>query len=273
MTDFGGWTGKTLRVNLSTAKISTEDTIAKYKDYLGGTGVGYKVLWDEVPAKTRSFDEANKIILGAGPLTGTSAPCGGRVSITTIYPTVHPVELVASGHMGGHWGPELKYAGWDNIIIEGKSDKPVYIAVVDDMVEIRDASHLWRNGIYRHCGHMPGNGPRDTGGSHRPGRREHGPNVVCHDGVFPFRGRGRGGVRLQETQGHCGSRDRRRQDCRRQGDLEKAQQVHPLAHGSEQPACCAKHPTTLGRILFAGQPLDREERAFLGSCGSTRRNR
>ena len=148
MQSFGGWTGKTLRVNLSTGKISTEDT-ARYKDYLGGTGVGYRVLWEEVPAKTRSLDEANKIIMGGGPLTGTSAPCGGRTSITTIFPCVYPTELVGSGHMGGHWGAELKYAGWDNVIIEGKSDHPVYIAIVDGKVEIRDASHLWGNGIYR----------------------------------------------------------------------------------------------------------------------------
>jgi aldehyde:ferredoxin oxidoreductase len=148
MQSYGGWTGKTLRVNLSTGKISQEDT-ARYKDYLGGTGVGYRVLWDEVPAKTHSFDEANKIVMGGGPLTGTSAPCGGRTSITTIFPCVYPTELVGTGHMGGHWGAELKYAGWDNVIIEGKSDKPVYIAISDDRVEIRDASHLWRNGIYR----------------------------------------------------------------------------------------------------------------------------
>jgi aldehyde:ferredoxin oxidoreductase len=149
MPDYGGWTGKTLRVNLSTGKISAEDTIEKYKDYLGGTGVGYRVLWDEVPAGTGCFDEANKIILGNGPLTGTSAPCAGRTSITTIFPAVYPKELVATGHMGGHWGAELKYAGWDNVIIEGKSDKPVYIAIVDQKVEIRDAAHLWSNGIYR----------------------------------------------------------------------------------------------------------------------------
>ncbi|HHW13988.1 MAG TPA: aldehyde ferredoxin oxidoreductase, partial [Firmicutes bacterium] len=83
---YGGWTGKTLRVNLTTGKITVEDTIAKYKDYLGGTGVGYKVLWDEVPPGTKAFDEANKIVFGVGPLTGTGAPCGGRVSITTIFP-------------------------------------------------------------------------------------------------------------------------------------------------------------------------------------------
>jgi aldehyde:ferredoxin oxidoreductase len=149
MPNYGGWTGKTLRINLSTRKILTDDTIAKFKDYLGGTGIGYRVLWDEVPAGTRCFEEANKIVLAGGPLTGTSAPCCGRTSITTIFPAVYPKELVATGHMGGHWGSELKYAGWDGIIIEGKSDKPVYIVIVDENVEIRDASHLWGNGIYR----------------------------------------------------------------------------------------------------------------------------
>jgi aldehyde:ferredoxin oxidoreductase len=146
---FGGWTGKTLRVNLSSGRIGAEDTIASYKDCLGGTGMGYKVLWDEVPEKTGSYDEANKVVLAGGPLTGTGAPCGGRTSITTIFPTVFPTELVASGHMGGNWGAELKYAGWDAVIVEGRSERPVYIAIEDERVEIRDASHLWGNGIYR----------------------------------------------------------------------------------------------------------------------------
>src|SRR5512142_667193 len=119
MANFGGWTGKTLRVNLSTGKIAAEDTIAKYKDYLGGTGVGYKVLWDEVPAGTKAFDEANKVVFGVGPLTGSGAPCAGRISITGIFPTSYPWELVGTGHMGGDWGAELKFAGWDNVIVEG----------------------------------------------------------------------------------------------------------------------------------------------------------
>ena len=146
---YGGWTGKTLRVNLTTRKVTTEDTIERYKDYMGGSGVAYKVLWDEVPAGTKCFDEANKIIVGGGPLTGTSAPTSGRCSITTIFPPSYPHETVATGHMGGMLGAELKYAGWDNLIIEGKSDKPVYLSIVDDEVEFRDASHLWGGGIYR----------------------------------------------------------------------------------------------------------------------------
>jgi aldehyde:ferredoxin oxidoreductase len=149
MPTYGGWTGKTLRVNLTSGKISTEDTIARFKDVLGGTGIGYRVLWDEVPAGTGSFDQTNKIIVAVGPLTGTGTPCGGRTSVTTIFPTVVPTELVATGHMGGYFGAELKYAGWDAVIVEGVAPRPVYVAIIDSQVEIRDASHLWGDGIYR----------------------------------------------------------------------------------------------------------------------------
>lgn len=144
---YGGWTGKILRIDLSTGAITTEDT-SIYKDYLGGTGLGYKVLWDEVPAGTKASDPANRVIFGVGPLTGTGAPCSGRVSITSLWPA-HADELPGSGHMGGHWGPELKYAGWDSIIVQGKASKPVWIKIVDDKVTIEDAARLWGNGIYR----------------------------------------------------------------------------------------------------------------------------
>jgi aldehyde:ferredoxin oxidoreductase len=149
MASLAGWVGKTLRVNLSTGKISSEPTVERFKDYIGGAGVGFKVLWDEVPAKTGAFDEANKIVLGTGPLTGTSAPTGGRGTATFISPMSYPWELVVNAHFGGYWAPELKYAGWDNIIVEGKADKPVYIAIVDDKVEIRDARHIWGSGTAR----------------------------------------------------------------------------------------------------------------------------
>ncbi|NLY56590.1 MAG: aldehyde ferredoxin oxidoreductase [Firmicutes bacterium] len=149
MAKIGGWTGKTLRVNLTTGKITAEDTLAKYKDYLGGTGIGYKVIWDEVPVGTRAFDEANKIIFGVGPLAGTGAPCNGRTAITSIWPVTDPDIYVATGHMGGHFASELKFAGWDSIIIEGKAPHPVWLCIEDDKVELRDARRLWGNGVYR----------------------------------------------------------------------------------------------------------------------------
>jgi aldehyde:ferredoxin oxidoreductase len=145
----GGWAGKVLRVDLSTGRISTEDTVEKYKDYLGGTGIGYKVIWDEVSPGTKPFDPANKLIFGVGPLAGTGAPCNGRTAITTLWPTCWPNPLVASGHMGGHFAAELKYAGYDAIIIEGKADRPVWLSIIDGKVEIKDARLLWGQGIRR----------------------------------------------------------------------------------------------------------------------------
>ncbi len=147
MAALGGWTGKTLRVNLTTGAITTEDTIAKYKDYLGGTGLAYKVLWDEVPPGTTADSPDNRIIFGVGPLTGSGSPCTGRVSITTLWPNQVP-ELPGTGHMGGHWGPELKYAGYDSLIIQGKAASPVWIKIVDDKVTIEDASTMWGKGIF-----------------------------------------------------------------------------------------------------------------------------
>lgn len=139
-----GWTGKLLRVNLSTGKIVTEDTM-KYKDLVGGAGIGYKVLFDEVPQGTHPHDEANKIFIGAGPLTGTGAPCSGRTNIVSLLPS-NPYYAVSDSHMGGNFGPYMKFSGWDGIIVEGKSDKPVWLKVVDDKVSIEDASHLWGKG-------------------------------------------------------------------------------------------------------------------------------
>jgi aldehyde:ferredoxin oxidoreductase len=148
MPDYGGWAGKVLRVNLSTWKISSEDTTAKYKDFLGGSGLGYKVLWDEVPPGTKAWDPDNRLIFGVGPLTATGAPLSSRVTITSLGP-LNYMELPTSGHMGGHWGAELKFAGWDGIILEGKAPQPVWLDIRDDKVAIRDARRLWGNGIFR----------------------------------------------------------------------------------------------------------------------------
>ncbi|MDQ1238445.1 MAG: hypothetical protein QG577_630 [Thermodesulfobacteriota bacterium] len=145
----GGWAGKVLRVDLSTGRIFTEDTIEKYRDFLGGTGIGYRVIWDEVPAGTKAFEPSNRIVFGVGPLAGTGAPCNGRTAVTTLWPTCWPKQLVASGHMGGHFAAELKYAGFDAIIIEGAADRPVWLQVTDGKAEIKDASRLWGQGIRR----------------------------------------------------------------------------------------------------------------------------
>ena len=148
MPTYGGWTGKTLRVNLTTRTSTVENTLDKYGEFWGGAAMGYKVLWDETTADTKPLDVGNKIIFGWGPLTGTGAPCGGRTAITALSPQ-HPFGAVATGHMGGHFSAEAKYAGWDGIIVEGKASNPVYISIIDDKVEVVDADQLWGNGLYR----------------------------------------------------------------------------------------------------------------------------
>lgn len=142
----GGWAGKILRVNLSTGNITKINT-ENYKRYIGGTGIGYKVMWDEVPAGTKAFDEANKIIFGVGPLTGTGALCSGRTNITSLLPS-NPYNAVSDSHFGGHFAVEMKYAGYDAIIIEGKASRPVWLKIVDDKVTIEDAGLFWGKGTF-----------------------------------------------------------------------------------------------------------------------------
>ncbi|AFL99625.1 MULTISPECIES: aldehyde ferredoxin oxidoreductase [Desulfitobacterium] len=141
-----GWAGKILRVNFTTGNINTEDT-SKYKDYVGGMGIGYKVIYDEVPLETHAHDEASKIVMATGPLTATGVPCSGRMNITCLSSWSKGFSIV-DGHMGGHFAHALKYAGYDAIIFEGKSAKPVYLKIDDDKVSIEDASHLWGKGTF-----------------------------------------------------------------------------------------------------------------------------
>ena len=148
MPTYGGWTGKTLRVNLTDRTSSVEDTLDKYKEFWGGTGMAYKVLWDETKHVTDPLSPDSPIIFGWGPLTGTGAPCGGRTCITALGPQTIQ-GAVTTGHMGGHFSAEAKYAGWDGIIVTGKASGPVYIAITDDKVKIVDCPDLWGNGIYR----------------------------------------------------------------------------------------------------------------------------
>ena len=142
----GGWAGTILRVDLSTGQITREST-EKYTYFIGGMGIGYKVMWDEVPAGTHPFDEQNRIIFGVGPLTGTGAMCSGRTNITSLLAS-NPFHGVTDSHMGGHFAVEMKYAGYDAIIIQGKSDKPVWLKIADQDVTLEDASLLWGHGTF-----------------------------------------------------------------------------------------------------------------------------
>ena len=95
---------------------------------------------EEVDPKVDPLSPDNKIIWATGPLTGTMASTGGRYTVITKGPLT---GAIACSNSGGYWGAELKMAGWDMIIFEGKSAKPVYLYINDDVAELRDAVHLW----------------------------------------------------------------------------------------------------------------------------------
>ena len=137
---YGYW-GKILRVNLSTGKISVEEFEEEFvKKWLGTRGFAIHYLLKEMDPKIDAFSEENKLIFSTGALTGTVAPTGGRYMVITKSPLT---GFIAMANSGGFFGAELKMAGWDMIIVEGKSEKPVYLRIEDEKVELRDATHVW----------------------------------------------------------------------------------------------------------------------------------
>jgi aldehyde:ferredoxin oxidoreductase len=141
-----GWTGKILRINLTTGTVKSEPTNKDWaQKYLGQRGLATKYLVEEVDAKVDPLGPDNKLIFATGPLTGTAASTGGRYSVITKGPLTN---AIACSNSGGYWGAELKFAGWDMVILEGKSPKPVYITIFDDKAEIRDASPIWGTSVW-----------------------------------------------------------------------------------------------------------------------------
>lgn len=143
MAESYGYAGKILRVDLSTGEI-TNVPMSKYAPkFIGGRAVGAKIMWDEVPPRVGALDPENRLIFMTGPITGTLLPGAARIMAMFKSPQTYPVEGYAWSAAGGFWGPELKYAGYDGIIVQGKSEKPVYIWIKDDYVDVIPASFLW----------------------------------------------------------------------------------------------------------------------------------
>lgn len=141
MNNYFGYQGVILRVNLTDGSIKKEElNLDDALKFMGGRGLGTKIFMDEVSPNVDPFSEENKLIYMTGPLTGTNTPTGGRFMVITKSPLT---GTIACSNSGGYWGAELKFAGYDAIILEGKADKPVYINIVDDSVEILDATSLW----------------------------------------------------------------------------------------------------------------------------------
>ncbi|EHR69044.1 aldehyde:ferredoxin oxidoreductase [Burkholderiales bacterium JOSHI_001] len=140
------WAGKILRVNLTAGTVKSEPLKMDWaRAYLGSRGLATKYLVEEIDAKIDPLSVDNKIIWATGPLTGTMASTGGRYTVVTKGPLT---GAIACSNSGGYWGAELKMAGWDMVIFEGKSAKPVYLLINDDVAELRDASHLWGTTVW-----------------------------------------------------------------------------------------------------------------------------
>ena len=142
-----GWTGKILRVDLSAGESTTVDTMRYVPQFIGGLGIAARIAWEELPPGVDAFDAENMLFIMVGPLTGTLASGAGRVEVLGIAPQQRPSVFSRSG-MGGHWGAELKYAGFDGVIVQGKAEKPVYVWIDNGKVEIRDAADVWGMGTY-----------------------------------------------------------------------------------------------------------------------------
>jgi len=141
MSEIFGMTGTLLRVNLSTGEITKENTpIEVLQDFLGARGLGIYLMNREVKPDADPLGPDNKLIFINGPLAGSMIPGNNKVNLAFKSPLTNSYSWSMAG---GHWGPELKFAGYDGIIIEGESEKPVYLWIDDESVELRDASIAW----------------------------------------------------------------------------------------------------------------------------------
>lgn len=140
------WAGKILRVNLTAGTCKSEPLNMQWaRDYIGQRGLATKYFVEEVDAKVDPLSPDNKIIWATGPLTGTMASTGGRYSVITKGALT---GAIACSNSGGYWGAELRMAGWDMIIFEGKSAKPVYLVIENDKAELHDAAFIWGKSVW-----------------------------------------------------------------------------------------------------------------------------
>ena len=141
-----GWQGKLLRVNLTAGTIADEPLNMDWaQQFVGQRGLGSKYLAAEMDPMVDSLDPGNKLIFATGPLTGTMAPTGGRFSVVTKGALT---GTIAASNSGGYFGAELKYAGWDILIVEGRAAEPVYLFIEDDQVEILSAAEYWGRSVW-----------------------------------------------------------------------------------------------------------------------------
>lgn len=136
-----GYIGKILDIDLSAKRVVAVDLDADVvRDFIGGTGLGAKILYDRVGPHVDPLSSDNVVVIATGPLSGTSAPANGRTEAITKSPLT---GIIGRGNFGGWWGPRLKRAGFEAVVIRGEADFPVYLWINDESVEVRNAGHLW----------------------------------------------------------------------------------------------------------------------------------
>ncbi|MBI4765011.1 MAG: aldehyde ferredoxin oxidoreductase family protein [Deltaproteobacteria bacterium] len=137
----GGYCGKILHADLTKKTIVfsllDNDLISKF---IGGRGINSKLVYEGLKPNTDPLGPENVLVFGAGPLVGTLAPAAGRYTVSAKSPLI---GLFTDSNSGGHFGPELKFAGIDHVIITGRSDTPVYLYIQNNKAELRPAAHLW----------------------------------------------------------------------------------------------------------------------------------
>jgi aldehyde:ferredoxin oxidoreductase len=141
-----GYAGIILKIDLTKEEIMRQHFPREWAvKFLGGSGVNDWILWNDVGPEVDPLSSDNELIFGVGPLAGTMLPLGSKVRVTTRSPLT---GIFGDSSAGGFWAAELKYAGYDHLVIRGRSRKPVYIFIDDDVVEIRDASHIWGRDVH-----------------------------------------------------------------------------------------------------------------------------
>ncbi len=141
-----GYIGRILRVNLSTGDIQAEPLNQAYaRQFVGGSGLACRYIYDMIDANTDPLGPANPLVFMTGPLVGTSAPSCGRYVVCARSPLT---GIWGEANAGGFWGPALRFAGYDGIIVTGQAAYPVYLCVRDGQAELRDAGHLWGLDFY-----------------------------------------------------------------------------------------------------------------------------
>jgi aldehyde:ferredoxin oxidoreductase len=141
-----GYGGSVLRVDLTNGTVQRHPTeVHLARSFLGGRGLNVKRLWDELPPHTDGLFPENILVFGVGPLVGTLFPGGARFNVSAMSPQT---GILGDSNAGGFFGPELKFAGYDQLLVQGKAEQPVYLWMSNDRVELRDARQLWGKDVW-----------------------------------------------------------------------------------------------------------------------------